>query len=244
MTTHLGGDTGSGEAGLRDALSALGRALGDSLGEVGSELRDGLGGLKSVKRELSYDLLTELQEAVALIRGDPEDAAIKQSIRAVKAEQTRAHLLAAARHLFAVHGYEATSVSDIAKAAGYTKGALYAHFTSKEDLLFALVAEAGTDCDDERGAADVILSLELYLYALRHPESRSTLVPMAQAQTAELARQVAEARGSGQVEPVDIDTAYGLAAISMLGAVFAQILPAEADVNGAIERVRVRLLSD
>jgi AcrR family transcriptional regulator len=40
---------------------------------------------------------------------------------------------------FARHGYQATSIDRIARAAGVTKGALYYHFKDKEELLFAAV---------------------------------------------------------------------------------------------------------
>jgi AcrR family transcriptional regulator len=45
-------------------------------------------------------------------------------------------LVTIATRLFAAHGYEATSVQQIVEAAGVTKGALYHHFTSKDDLLY------------------------------------------------------------------------------------------------------------
>jgi AcrR family transcriptional regulator len=45
-------------------------------------------------------------------------------------------LVAVATRLFAAQGYEATSVQQIVEAAGVTKGALYHHFTSKDDLLY------------------------------------------------------------------------------------------------------------
>lgn len=50
-------------------------------------------------------------------------------------EQTKAKLVAAASRLFATQTYQDTSVSDIAAAAGVTKGAFYHHYASKEDLL-------------------------------------------------------------------------------------------------------------
>jgi AcrR family transcriptional regulator len=52
--------------------------------------------------------------------------------------QTRARLIAAARAEIARQG-AAASVRDIAEAAGYTQGALYAHFESKEFLLLELL---------------------------------------------------------------------------------------------------------
>ena len=52
--------------------------------------------------------------------------------------QTRAELLDAAERLFADQGFHATSVDQVADHAGYTKGAVYSNFTSKEDLFLAV----------------------------------------------------------------------------------------------------------
>jgi AcrR family transcriptional regulator len=54
---------------------------------------------------------------------------------------TRGELLAAAERVIAERGYEAGSLSAIAEAAGVSKGALYHHFESKDELLFALLEE-------------------------------------------------------------------------------------------------------
>jgi AcrR family transcriptional regulator len=51
---------------------------------------------------------------------------------------TRDLLLSAAEQLFARVGYEKAQVEEIAVAAGFSKGALYAHFKSKEELFLAL----------------------------------------------------------------------------------------------------------
>ena len=51
---------------------------------------------------------------------------------------TRDHLLAAAESLFIERGFHAASIDDIAEAAGFTKGAVYAHFKNKEELFIAL----------------------------------------------------------------------------------------------------------
>ena len=53
----------------------------------------------------------------------------------------RAALLDAALELFAERGYQAASVEEIALRAGYSKGAVYFHFSGKEDLFYALLAE-------------------------------------------------------------------------------------------------------
>ncbi len=51
---------------------------------------------------------------------------------------TRELLLRAAEEVFARVGYEKAQVEEIADAAGFSKGALYAHFKSKEELFLAL----------------------------------------------------------------------------------------------------------
>jgi AcrR family transcriptional regulator len=51
---------------------------------------------------------------------------------------TRDLLLSAAEQVFARVGYEKAQVEEIAVAAGFSKGALYAHFKSKEELFLAL----------------------------------------------------------------------------------------------------------
>ena len=43
--------------------------------------------------------------------------------------------------IFLAKGYHGTSIDDITQAAGLTKGALYWHFNSKEDLLKRIVEE-------------------------------------------------------------------------------------------------------
>ncbi len=53
--------------------------------------------------------------------------------------QTRDRLLDAAAELFAERGIEAASLDEIAAAAGYTKGAVYSNFSSKTDLVIALL---------------------------------------------------------------------------------------------------------
>jgi AcrR family transcriptional regulator len=53
----------------------------------------------------------------------------------------REALLEAALQVFAARGYRDSSVDDIAERAGYSKGAVYWHFSSKDDLFFALLEE-------------------------------------------------------------------------------------------------------
>jgi AcrR family transcriptional regulator len=55
-----------------------------------------------------------------------------------RSEATTAELLDVARRLFAADGYAATSLEDVVRGAGVTKGALYHHFGGKRDLFLAV----------------------------------------------------------------------------------------------------------
>jgi len=118
--------------------------------------------------------------------------------REERRERTREDLVDAAGRLFTENGFHATTVDAIAAAAGYTKGAVYSNFASKEDLFFA-VYERRADAAvartqrllDELGAAAAIeqstaetgarrgrddgwlaVFLEFWSHVLRHPELR------------------------------------------------------------------------
>ena len=61
--------------------------------------------------------------------------------RAISMEKssTREEILEAALDLFAVNGYEATSISQLADAVGIRKAFLYSHFANKQDILDTVV---------------------------------------------------------------------------------------------------------
>lgn len=65
------------------------------------------------------------------VAGDPRDPKLK----------TRSRLLRTATELFQAHGYQHTSVDDIAREAGVAKGTVYVHFKNKQELLFHAIAE-------------------------------------------------------------------------------------------------------
>jgi AcrR family transcriptional regulator len=64
--------------------------------------------------------------------------------RATAKARTRQRLLDEAERLFRERGYAATSLEQIAEAADVTKGAIYGHFSSKEDLLLSAIEAAPT----------------------------------------------------------------------------------------------------
>ncbi|HEV3352745.1 MAG TPA: TetR/AcrR family transcriptional regulator [Acidimicrobiales bacterium] len=112
-------------------------------------------------------------------------------------ELTRSHLLAAAAQVFAEKGFHAATLDQIADAAGFSKGAVYSNFASKDELFLALIRQQGdsmvdayAEVGDGEGQtasehiaalADVYLRLqtdltqswalttEFDLYALRNP---------------------------------------------------------------------------
>ena len=59
-----------------------------------------------------------------------------------EAERTRQQIIQAARQVFHACGVSRTSLENIAKAAGVTRGAVYWHFANKADLFFALREQA------------------------------------------------------------------------------------------------------
>ncbi|WP_232697416.1 TetR/AcrR family transcriptional regulator [Brevibacillus daliensis] len=56
-------------------------------------------------------------------------------------EETRQMLLESAAETFAQLGFHGASVDKIAESAGFSKGAVYAHFKSKEELFLALLKQ-------------------------------------------------------------------------------------------------------
>jgi AcrR family transcriptional regulator len=61
--------------------------------------------------------------------------------RREKQRHTRKCLLDAAAQIFSRQGLEGTSVDQVAQTAGYTKGAFYANFKSKEELFLVMLDE-------------------------------------------------------------------------------------------------------
>jgi AcrR family transcriptional regulator len=114
---------------------------------------------------------------------------------------TRDLLLNAAEQVFARVGYEKALVEEIAEAAGFSKGALYAHFKSKEELFLALYeTKTASSLAKLRHALDsaptreekidafrsfyinmskekdwALMILEVKLFIRRHPEVREKL---------------------------------------------------------------------
>jgi AcrR family transcriptional regulator len=144
--------------------------------------------------------------------------------RAERREQTRKELLAAAEACFVSRGFHASSVEEVAERAGYTKGAVYSNFASKEDLFFAVyerrveraltevvpgLRQAGAErafdwlatATMERPDRDdgwLAVFFEFWAHVLRHPELRdrfATIHARFLEPLADAVRQLAEDRG-------------------------------------------------
>jgi AcrR family transcriptional regulator len=75
--------------------------------------------------------------------GSATSARVDRRRRVARAERrdARQDLLSAAADVFAERGFHDASIDEIAERAGYSKGAVYWHFASKDDLFLALVEE-------------------------------------------------------------------------------------------------------
>ena len=62
-------------------------------------------------------------------------------------QQKKLQILQAALELFARQGFHATSVDQIARHAGVSKGLIYNYFTSKQDLLVAIINSIFAEMD-------------------------------------------------------------------------------------------------
>jgi AcrR family transcriptional regulator len=61
--------------------------------------------------------------------------------RQKRSERTQERLVAAAAEQFATHGFAGASLADISRHAGLTKGALFFHFSTKDELADAVQAQ-------------------------------------------------------------------------------------------------------
>ncbi len=76
-----------------------------------------------------------------------------QPLRDEHRDATRAALVASARRRFASDGFAATSVDDIAADARVTKGAIYHHFASKEELFRSVYLDIETEVETSSAMA-------------------------------------------------------------------------------------------
>jgi AcrR family transcriptional regulator len=186
--------------------------------------------------------------------------------------KTREAIVAAATRRFALRGVDATSLDDVAEAAGFTKGAIYANFPNKRALVDAVIERNVVQIDPailvrpDLPLADrlaligrevaqltrtvpretVLLDLEYSLAALRTPRKRATLPARLQTQQTQWkdvpAHFEALNAAQGARPPFESAELLQLAAILARGIIRALAETPDALTPGAIETL-FRLLA-
>lgn len=173
--------------------------------------------------------------------------------RAEQKDATRARLLAVARRAFAEHGYDGVGVGALCRKARMTHGALYHHFSGKEELFAAVVASMFADiaarvraaARSAEGWSGVEAACDAYLDACAEPDVQrilfrdgprvlqSTFDDVDRAASAPLVTELlGEWMESGLIRPRPVE-----ALARMLGAAFAE---AGALVGEAADRTHAR----
>src|SRR5215218_11122056 len=147
--------------------------------------------------------------------------------RGERRQQTQARLLDAAGEVFARRGFHAATVDEVADAAGYTKGAVYSNFATKDELFLALLdqrlaaqleqvealyaiesseellaALRGRTEQEFAAARDFgVLHVEFWLYAMRNPAAQAQLAERYRQLRGRLAQLIARRYARHQSSP-------------------------------------------
>jgi AcrR family transcriptional regulator len=186
----------------------------------------------------------------------------------VTAAETRAQLLESAAKVFAEQGYAGARVSEIARDAGLTTGAIYAHYATKADLLcdalrahgganlLTALAEPGQPLGSildvmrqvglqmhRRPAEDGALVIEAAVAARRDPEVARALRDNVQQHEALMIGLLRRAQEAGEIDP-DLPAAaaarYGLT--MAMGSLVIRALDLDATEPGDWSEVIDRLI--
>jgi AcrR family transcriptional regulator len=197
-------------------------------------------------------------------RGRVSLAARSRTRQAERTRATRRKLLDAAKRIFAQDGFEAARLEDIAAGAGYTRGAFYAHFKSKEDIFFALFEEWVRERIDSltsalrrhSNPADklvalrthyaelatdrrlVLISMEFKQFALRHPEAHARLRSRHRRIRASFGELFSEIMGAlGKTIPIDYPAASACLGALSQGLLLEHLLDPKTLSDGDVRQV-------
>lgn len=173
------------------------------------------------------------------------------------AEDRRREILSAAMNAFARGGFHQTTIDDVAREAGLSKGAVYWHFEGKRELFYALVDQLFGDFEGELAPpdpaqsarqrlermVDAALSVDLGApgmaqlqaectsLAVRDPEMRELLLAASQGSIQLVIDAVSHGVKTGEFRPVDPETvAYAMLA-TLDGLQMHQLLRPALEVN-------------
>lgn len=147
-------------------------------------------------------------------------------------EERRAAILEGALHCFAEKGYAATTIDDIVRYLGISKGAIYNYFTSKEEMysqimesrMKRLVGSLGENQDKEKSASAKLrrliqkfvaqqiddlrrllgFHLEYSLHASRQDELKASIEKHDSSALTMISKLIAEGKANGEFRP-DVD---------------------------------------
>jgi len=168
-------------------------------------------------------------------------------VAGLKPEDTRQRVIDGAAQVFAELGFERARVTDIAKAAGLSSGAMYNHFESKAELLAAVVeCHAGNqlmrlvESGDASGLLEVIaargrqltgnrveapLLIEAITAARRDPDVLRVLTEQVSGREALFTHAIALAQASGEVvDDVDPRAVARFMFMVLLGSLLVQAM--------------------
>lgn len=246
---------------LADATAALTRLLGHQVGAISEDVGRAVSeGMREASRGLA-----QASESVARAGSHVPPS------RKERADQTRTDLLDAMARVVAARGFEGASVGDVAAEAGYTKGALYANFSSKSELFATLVQREADEgrllplppltpaehaAKDGAGAADAatasaLLAAEALGHAARNAQDRAALRPELESELDRVAARVRAARAArrgrttediGPADQDDRDTALALVGITLAARMLAVATDGAVGDEAGVERLTERLL--
>jgi AcrR family transcriptional regulator len=235
-TSGDGDSISSAARALADATAALTRMLGKQVQVVGDEVSETIA---SSLREASRGL------------ADASDSVAKHAGRS-RAEDRRRE--------------KVDRTGDIAADAGYTKGALYAHFGSKNELFLEVARQKIAAAPDQAclppldadglepevvdaleqmyDDEDLLLALEFLSYAVRHPEARAEIGAFYEEGFGQLAAQIAQRRHPADATPTrdDWDTALAVTSISNIALLVGAVTGSPHASPAASARLIARLL--
>lgn len=162
------------------------------------------------------------------------------NVRRRSPEVRRAQILDAALHCFGAKGYHAATMDDLVSASGLSKGSLYWHFDSKEEVFLALFeryteevfaawGQAGAAAAGVlaaiRGGAELLLRrvgsesalLGAWAEFLSHPGARQRYAEVLRASRDQLAALLREGVARGEVRDLPVDGIAAALVSSMEG---------------------------
>lgn len=185
----------------------------------------------------------------------PNLAAPSRARRHAPAEQRRAQILAAALGCFSQKGYHAATMDDLVRASGLSKGSLYWHFRSKQDVFLALfeafeaemfaawdavVADARPALQTLRRFGEIAVAslggnrmlLHAWTEFLTHPAARERLAASYRRSRERLAAVLRRGVERGEIRDLSVDGMAAALTASVEGLLLQAMVDPDFDLDG------------